>query len=127
MLKAQEEELTRLRSEAESFPKRLKQEVDRAVAEALRQAEQRLEQQLMLASKDAAADKRVAELQIKTLEENAARQTEQLAKLQNQLEEAKRQVQEIAVKAIEGASGATALAHVDQIAREQARTRPPQG
>jgi len=43
------------------------------------------------------------------------------------LEEAKRQVQDIAVKAIEGASGAKALSHVNQIAIEQAKTRLPQG
>jgi colicin import membrane protein len=38
-----------------------------------------------------------------------------------------RQVQDIAIKAIEGASGARALAHVSQIAIEQAKTRAPQG
>jgi colicin import membrane protein len=65
-------------------------------------------------------------LRIKTLEEVVARQTEQLAALQRQLDEAKQQVQDIAVKAIEGASGARALAHVNQIAMEQARTRPGQ-
>ena len=46
--------------------------------------------------------------------------------LHRQLDEAKRQVQDIAVKAIEGASGAKALAHVNQIAIEQAKTRAPQ-
>ncbi|MGA2270789.1 MAG: hypothetical protein ABSH44_20135 [Bryobacteraceae bacterium] len=38
--------------------------------------------------------------------------------------EAKQQVQDIAVKAIEGASGAKALAHINQIAMEQAKNRP---
>ncbi|MDE2180337.1 MAG: hypothetical protein KGJ40_05755 [candidate division NC10 bacterium] len=38
-------------------------------------------------------------------------------------EEMKRQVQEIAVKAIEGASGAKVLAHIEQIVMEQAKTR----
>jgi hypothetical protein len=53
-----------------------------------------------------------------------AQQTAQIASLQKQLDEAKRQVQEIAVKAVEGASGARALAHVNQIAMEQAKNRP---
>jgi hypothetical protein len=45
--------------------------------------------------------------------------------IEKRLEEAKRQVQEIAVKAIEGASGTKALAHIEQIAMEQAKTRAP--
>jgi hypothetical protein len=42
--------------------------------------------------------------------------------LQKQVEEAKQQVQDTAVKAIEGASGAKALAHINQIAMEQAQS-----
>ena len=44
--------------------------------------------------------------------------------LEKQLADAKQQVQDIAVKAIEGASGAKALSHVNQIAMEQAKNRP---
>jgi colicin import membrane protein len=44
--------------------------------------------------------------------------------LEKQLVEAKQQVQDIAVKAIEGASGSKALSHVNQIAMEQAKNRP---
>lgn len=126
-LKAREDEVAQLRKDADTFPKRLAQEVERAVNEARRQADQQFEQRLLIASKDADADKRVAELRVKTLEETVAHQTEQLAALQKQVDEAKQQVQEIALKAIEGASGARALSHVNQIAMEQARTRPPQG
>lgn len=126
-LKAREDEVAQLRKDADTFPKRLAQEVERAVNEARRQADQQFEQRLLVASKDADADKRVAELRVKTLEETVAHQTEQLAALQKQVDEAKQQVQEIALKAIEGASGARALSHVNQIAMEQARTRPPQG
>ena len=126
-LKAREDEIAQLRKESDLFPKRLAQEVDRAVAEARRQAEQQAEQRLLVAGKDAEADRRVAELRVKTLEESVAHQAGQLVTLQKQLDEAKQQVQDIAVKAIEGASGARALAHVNQIAMEQARTRPSQG
>jgi ribonuclease HI len=71
--------------------------------------------------KESEAEKRLAELQIKTLEDNLARQSAQMAALHKQLDEAKQQVQEIAVKAIEGASGAKALSHINQIAMEQAK------
>jgi colicin import membrane protein len=97
--------------------------VERARKEAIQQTEQRFEQQSLLMTKDREADRRFAELQVKTLEEAVTRQTAQMAALQKQLDEAKQQVQDIAVKAIEGASGARALSHVNQIAMEQAKTR----
>jgi colicin import membrane protein len=126
-LKASEEELQRLRREAEEFPLRLRQESERAAAEAARAAQQRFDQQILLLTKDGEAEKRIAELRIKALEESLARQSAQSAALEKQLEEAKRQVQEIAVRAIEGASGARALSHINEIAMEQAKHRAPQG
>jgi hypothetical protein len=126
-LKEREEEAARLRSESESFPGRLEKACAQAAAEATRTATQKFEQQILLLKKESEAEKRLAELQIKTLEDTLARQSAQTAALQKQLDEAKQQVQEIAVKAIEGASGAKALAHINQIAIEQAKHRTPQG
>jgi len=126
-LKASEEEIQRLRKEAAEFPVRLGQESEGAAAEAVRATEQKFEQRILLLSKDSEAEKRLAELRIKALEENLTRQSAQMTALEKQLEEAKRQVQEIAVKAIEGASGARALTHINEIAMEQAKHRTPQG
>ncbi|NWG13803.1 MAG: hypothetical protein HXY20_09740 [Acidobacteria bacterium] len=126
-LKEREEELARLRAEVEAFPARLKKEIEAAVRDSVRAAEQRYEQQMVLLKKDAESEKRLAELQIKSLQETVARQSTEIESLQRQVEDAKRQVQDIAVKAIEGASGAKALAHVNKIAMEQAKTRAPQG
>jgi len=125
-LKEQEQELIRLRTEAADFPARLEKEAEQAATEAARAAGLKFEQQIVLMKKDAEAEKRLAELRIQALEENLARQSAHVAALEKQLAEAKQQVQEIAVKAIEGASGAKALAHVNQIAMEQAKTRVTQ-
>ena len=126
-LKSSEEELQRLRKDAVEFPSRLQQESERAATEAVRATEQKFEQRMLLLGKDSEGEKRLADLRIKALEENLARQSAQMAALEKQLEEAKRQVQEIAVKAIEGASGARALSHINEIAMEQAKHRTPQG
>lgn len=126
-LKGQEEELQRLRKESEQFPARLKKETDAAAAQAAKETAQQMEQQMVLLKKDAEAEVRLADLRIRTLEESMARQAAQLVEAQKQLTEAKQQVQEIAVKAIEGASGSRALAHVNQIAIEQAKQRTGQG
>jgi colicin import membrane protein len=125
-LREREEELAALRQEVAAFPKRLEQELARASAEAARQTEARFQQETLVLRKDAEADKRLAEFRIDTLEATAAQQAAQIAALQKQLDEAKKQVQDIAVKAIEGASGAKTLAHINQIAMEQAKRRSPE-
>ncbi len=123
-LKEREEELARLRNEAEAFPKRLEAEANAAAERARRESEARLQQETLFVKKDAEAEKRFAELRVKTLEETVAHQQAQIAALEKQLADAKQQVQDIAVKAIEGASGARALSHINQIAMEQAKNRP---
>jgi colicin import membrane protein len=123
-LKEREDELARLRREAEEVPKRIAAEKEAALAEATRQAASNYEQQILILQKDGQSERKVAELQVHTLQETVHRQAEQIASLDKALEEAKRQVQEIALKAIEGASGSRALAHVNQIAMEQAKGRP---
>lgn len=122
-LKEKEAAFARLSKEVEEFPGRLQREVERAVAEAVGSVERRHEQQIALLAKDAEAERRLAALQTTSLQETVSRQLAHIESVEKRLEEAKRQVQEIAVKAIEGASGAKALAHIEQIAMEQAKTR----
>ena len=122
-LKTQEEELSQLRKEAASYPDKLKKEIDRATIDAIKQTEQRIAQEKTLLERDREMEKKVAELKIKALEETIAQQQAQITLLQSRLEDATRQVQDIAVKAIEGASGSKALGHINQIAMEQAKNR----
>ena len=123
-LKESESELARLRKESEELPARQKKEAQVAAAEAAKSTAAQFEQQILMLKKDSDTERRVSELQVKTLEESVSRQAAQIAALEKQLSEAKQQVQDIAVKAIEGASGARALSHINQIAMEQAKNRP---
>ena len=125
-LKEREAELAALKKDVAEFPERLSRETEKAVAEALKALEAKYKQELLVLNKDAAAEKRLAEMKIKSLEETVAKQNAQIENLSQRAEEAKKQVQDIAIKAIEGASGAKALSHVNQIAMEQAKTRTPQ-
>ncbi len=124
-LKAKESEFTQFKGEVSQFPERLKKEITQAVSEATKTLESKHQQEMLVAQKDIESEKRLADLKVKSLEETATRQFTQIESLQLKLEEAKKQVQDIAVKAIEGASGARALAHVNQIAMEQAKPRSP--
>jgi len=123
-LKEREEELTQLRKDAETLPARIEKDVQAAAERARHETEARFEQQILVMQKDAESERRLAELRVKTLEEAAKHQATQIAALEKQLADAKQQVQDIAVKAIEGASGAKALSHINQIAMEQAKNRP---
>jgi hypothetical protein len=123
-LKEREQELATLRKESEAFPKRLEAEANAAADRSRRETEARLQQEIMVMKKDAEAEKRFSELRVKTLEDAVASQQAHIAALEKQLAEAKQQVQDIAVKAIEGASGSKALSHINQIAMEQAKNRP---
>ena len=125
-LREKEEEGARLRKEVDEFPARLKMEVDVTVSNAVKSAEQRFEQERILLKKESESERRLAELQIQALRDQLARQSAEIEKQRAQVEDAKRQVQDIAIKAIEGASGAQALSHIDKIAMEQAKTRAPQ-
>ena len=120
-LKEREDELTRLRREGEDFPARLQSEAESAALRVRRETEAKFEQEVLVLKKDAESEKRLAELHVRTLEETLARQASQIVMLEKQLVDAKLQVQDIALKAIEGASGSKALSHVNQIAMEQAR------
>jgi colicin import membrane protein len=124
-LKEQEQELMRLRKEVEEFPETVRTESEKAAVLAAKAAGQKFEQEILLLKKEAETEKRLSSLQVKTLEDALARQAAQISGLEKQVDEAKQQVQDIAVKAIEGASGAKALAHINQIAMEQAK-RPQQ-
>jgi hypothetical protein len=126
-LKQEEERVKELQRLVDNFSIRLTEATDKAREEAVVQTEQRFSQQLFVLQKDRESEHRIAEMKIKSLEENLVLQQEQVLRLQKQLDEAKKEVKEIAEKAIEGASGARALSHINQIAMEQAKTRSSQG
>ena len=123
-IKEREAEMARLVKEAAEYPARLLKETETAAMQGRKEAEGKLEQEIIGLKKDAETEKRLSHLQVKTLEDALARNATQITALDKQLADAKQQVQDIAVKAIEGASGARALSHINQIAMEQAKNRP---
>jgi hypothetical protein len=118
---AQEADLTELRARVAAFPVELTEAVERAQRETALQAESRAKQEAQLWAKEVEGDKRVAQLRITALEETVKKQLEQIEALTKKLNDANTQVQEIAIRAIEGASNARALSSINEIAMEQAK------
>ena len=100
----QEQELAELRNRVERFPKELDTAVAREVKEALGRAELESKFKTQLLQKEAEGEKNVLSTRIVGLEQAVKEQSEQIAKFKQQLEKSYLQVQNIALKAVEGSS-----------------------
>ncbi len=125
VLKDREEKWVALEKEVEQFQERLATECAKAAKEAIQEAEAKYNREIEKLKRDLLVEKQIGELKLSQMQESLASQQVQTSSLQAQLDEAKRQVQDIALKAIEGASGAKALSQINQIAMEQAKHRTP--
>ena len=119
-----EEELNELRKKAIAFPK----ELEAAVAKAIKETTDRLNLEAKnreeLVKKEFVGERNVLTTRIESLEKTVKEQSEQIAKLSQQLEKAYQQVQDIAVKTIEGSSTIKSFANLQQWISEQTRKTP---
>ncbi len=116
-----EMELGRMREQIEQFP----QEREKAVSEAVKEAETRLRKdydyQKQLQKKEFEGERNVLTARIAALEETAGEQAARVSKLSGQQELSYQKVQEIAVKAIEGASKIGSFSGLQKVLAEQSK------
>ncbi len=103
-LAAAETELQSLRTRAEGFPGELDQAVSRAVKETTARLDAERNYAVDLLQKEFAGESNVLSSRIESMKQTVEKQAEQIAKLSQQLEHSYGQIQDIAVKAIEGPS-----------------------
>ncbi len=115
---------TDLKAKVDAFPGRLESSVKKAEGEGRGIASRQAKVKADLLSRETEGRRRVFELRIASLEQTAAKQRAEIESLNTQLTEAQRQAQELAVKAIEGASNASSFDAVREIAMEQAKHAP---
>jgi hypothetical protein len=120
-LAASEEELTQLRTRAAGFAEELKAASNQVAADTTARLEQQHRAEDELLRQQLEGEKNVLTAKVASLERTVKDQAEQLARLQEQAEKAYAQVQEIAVRAIEGSANAKQLAHLQQLLADQAR------
>jgi hypothetical protein len=121
LIVTREKQLDELTKKVESFPAELSKAVKETEAAAYKKAADQAGIEAQLAAKDTETERRLAELRIMNLEVTVKQQDEKLQRLNQDLTTANEKVQNIAVKAIEGASGARTLSAVSEIALEQAK------
>ena len=122
----QETELNELRKQVSAFPKELQSAVSKAVKEAVQSLESEARNREELLKKEFDGERNVLHTRIESLEKTAAEQNEQIAKLSQQVDKAYGQVQDIAIKAIEGTSRSQPVANLQQLLAEQTRKQSPE-
>jgi hypothetical protein len=116
-----ERELAELRARAAGFAQELKTASERAAAEAVQRADEQHEAAEQLLRRELEGEKNVLATKNAALERAVKEQAEQLLRLEQQAQKAYVQVQEIAVRAIEGSASAKQLANLQQLFAEQVR------
>jgi hypothetical protein len=122
----QEAELNELRQQVSAFPEKLQAAVDKAMADAIERAQAAAKSREDLLQKEFEGERNVLQTRIESLERTVKEQSAQIARLSGQLEKAYGQVQDIAVKALEGASHVKSLAGLAQMMAEPARRPAPE-
>lgn len=121
-LARREQEYAELKAKTVAFPKELEAAVAKAEAEGTGIAKRQAKIAADLQQKENEGKRRVYELRVQQLDETVAKQNEQIAELSKQLATALKQAQDLAIKAIDGASSSNSYAAVKEIALEQAKT-----
>jgi hypothetical protein len=123
-LAEREKQFEEHKTKVEQFPKELETALKKAKDEGTGIARHQAKIKTDMAAKEFAGEEQVDQLKIRALEDQVAEQAAQLNKLSKQLEAAQKQAQELAVKAIEGASSQTSFHALKEIALEQAKNQP---
>ncbi len=118
---ARETELKQLKVQVEQFPATLKAEVDKVRQQTTEALGKEMRQKEALLNVERDWERKMYEQKIQHLELLVASREKQLESLQVELSNAQAQVNDVAKKAIEGASLSKAYQSVNKIALEQAR------
>ncbi len=123
-LAEREKQFEENKTKVERFPKELEAAIKKAKEEGTGIAHKQAKIKADFAAKEFYGDDEVYQLKIRELEDQVANQGTQIDKLSKQLEAALKQAQELAVKAIEGASNQSSFNALKDIALEQAKNLP---
>jgi len=119
-----EEELNELKKKVAAFPKEMEMVVAKAIKETTDRLNLEAKNREELVKKEFIGERNVLTTRIESLEKIVKEQSEQIAKFSQQLEKAYQQVQDIAVKTIEGSSNIKSFATLQQWVSEQTRKSP---
>ncbi len=118
-----EKQFEELKAKVEAFPKDKEAAIKKATEEGKGIAHYQAKIKSDLYSKEVEGQKRFYEQRLQSLEQTITNQETRIQNLSKQLESALKQVQDLAVKAIEGTSNVNSYQAIKEIALEQAKTQ----
>jgi hypothetical protein len=118
-LKKRETELAELRTKVAEFPEVVKKEVNAAVAVATNSVKKEYETKIVLAAKDAETAQKLAAQEIASLKQALEKAQTQITDVKAQLEQAHRDAKEISAKALESASGRSAMEALQKVLEKE--------
>ncbi len=121
LLAEKEESYNKATEKAEELPKKLENETKRTYESTKAAIQRDNKAKSDLLAKENEGKKRIAERQINALSSKITQQNEQIKLLNLQLTGALKEAKELAIKAIDGASGAKSLAALREVAFEQSK------
>jgi uncharacterized coiled-coil protein SlyX len=116
-----EQELNELRKRVATFPKEMETAVNNAVKDATEKIKIEAKSREELMKKEFDGQRNVLTTRIESLEKTVEEQSQHIAKLSQQLEQAYQKVQDIALKAVEGSSNSKSFASLQHLMSEQTR------
>jgi hypothetical protein len=116
-----ETEYQQLKTRVSAFPAELDDSVKKAVAEATDRLRTQAKMEIELLKKEYAGERNVLATRIEALEKALAEQSDRAAALSQQVEKAYAQVQDVAVKAIDGSTHLKSISSLQQMVAEQVR------
>ena len=125
-ISSREQELAELRGQVASFAKDLQAAIEQAEARATERLQPQHQAAHELLRRQLEGEKNVLAAKIAGLDRTVTEQDQQIKRLEQQAEKAYVQIQEIAVRAIEGSASSKQLANLQQLLAEQARKTVPQ-
>lgn len=118
-----EKQFEEAKAKVEAFPKEKEAAIKKATEEGKGIAYYQAKTKSDLYAKDVEGQKRFYEQRLQSLEQTISNQDSRIINLAKQLESALKQVQDLAVKAIEGSANVNSYQAIKEIALEQAKTQ----
>ncbi len=122
-LKKREQELVDLRTKVSEIPDLIKKEANAAVAIATNSVKKEYETKALLASKDAETAQKLAAQEVNSFQASITKLNAQVEDLKVQLEAARRDVKDISAKALDSASGRSAMEALQKVLEKDQPTK----
>src|SRR5438045_9406523 len=111
-------------TQVNNCPEVVKKEMNAAVAVATNSVKKEYETKIVLAAKDSETAQKLAGQEVASLKQVIEKANAQLAELKSQLDQAHHDVKEISAKALESASGRSAMEALQKVLEKEQNFKP---